>query len=83
MGRLQVRDALNKCSLCSFSKCKKKDGVWRLKFAEKDDRDLFNEVVNKGVSFGGIRLVAKPWVFSFTPGELWEELERLVDANHQ
>ena len=39
--------------------------MWRLKFAEKDDRDIFNKVVNQGVVFGGNRLVAKPWVFSF------------------
>ena len=81
--RFQVRDALKKCSPTNFSKCKEKDGAWRLKFAEKEDRDIFNEVVNRGVSFGGTRLVAKPWVFSFTPTELWEELEKLADANHQ
>ena len=82
-GRFHVRDALKKCSPTNFSKCKEKDGAWRLKFAEKEDRDIFNEVVNRGVSFGGTRLVAKPWVFSFTPTELWEELEKLADANHQ
>ena len=27
--------------------------------------------------------MAKPWVFSFTPTELWEELEKLADVNHQ
>ena len=27
--------------------------------------------------------MAKPWVFSFNPTELWEELEKLADANHQ
>ena len=27
--------------------------------------------------------VAKPWVFSVTRNELWEELEKLVDPNHQ
>ena len=82
-GRFQVGDALKKCSPTNFSKCKEKDGAWRLKFAEKEDRDIFNEVVNRGVSFGGTRLVAKPWVFSFTPTELSEELETFADANHQ
>ena len=82
-GRFQVRDALKKCSPTNVSKCKEKDGPWRLKFAEKEDRHIFNEVVNRGVSFGGTRLVAKPWVFSFTPTELWEELEKVADANHQ
>ena len=82
-GRFQVRDALKKCSPTNFSKYKEKDGAWRLKFAEKEDRDIFNEVVNRGVSFGGTWLLAKPWVFSFTPTELWEELEKLADANHQ
>ena len=74
---------LKRCSPTNFSKCKEKDGAWRLKFAEKEDRDILNEVINQGVSLGGIRLVAKPWVFSFTPAELWEELEKLADANHQ
>ena len=67
-GRFQVRDALKKCSPTNVSKCKVKDGAWRLKFAEKEDRDIFNEVVNRvinrvlnrGVSFGGTWLVAKP-----------------------
>ena len=27
--------------------------------------------------------MAKPWVLSFTPTELWEELEKMADANHQ
>ena len=82
-GRFRVRDALKKFSPTNLSKCKEKDGAWRLKFAEKEDRDIFNELVNRGVSFGGTRLVAKPWVFSFTPTELWEELQKLADANHQ
>ena len=76
-GRFQVRDALKKCSPPNFSKCKEKDGAWRLKFAEKEDRDIFNEVVNRGVSFGGTRLAAKRWVFSITPTELWEELGKI------
>ena len=82
-GGFQVRDALIKCSPTNFSKCKEKDGAWGLKFAEKEDRDILNKVVNQGVSCEGARLVTKPWVFSFTPTELWEELEKLADANHQ
>ena len=82
-GFFQVRDALKKCSPTNVSKCKEKDGAWRLKFAEKEDRVIFNDVVNQGVSFGGTRLVAKLWVLSFTPTELLEELEKLADANHQ
>ena len=58
-GRFQVRDALKKCSATKFSKCKEKDGVWRLKFAEKEDIYICNEMVNRCVSFGGTPLVAK------------------------
>ena len=72
-----------KCSPSNSAKCKEKDGVRRLKLAEKEDRDIFNEVVNLGVSFGATWLVAKPWVFSFTPSELWDELEKMADANRQ
>ena len=82
-GRFKVRDALKKCSPSNFSKFKEKDGLWRLRFAEKKDRDIFNEVVNRGVSFGSTRLVAKPWVFSLMPTELWDELHKLADANLQ
>ena len=80
-GRFKVRDALKKCFPSNFSKCKEKDGVWRFEFAEKEDRDIFNEVVNRGVSFGTTRLLAKPWAFSFTTTDLWDELEKLADAN--
>ena len=45
-GRFQVRDALEKCSPTNVSKCKEKDGSLRLKFAEKEDRHISNEVVN-------------------------------------
>ena len=83
MGRFQVKDALKKWSRCNYSQYKEKNGVWRLKFMEKEDGDNFNEVVNRGVSFGGTRLVAKPWVFSFTPTELCDDLEKLADANHR
>ena len=83
MGRFQVRDALKKCPPSNFSKCKENDGVWRLKFADKEDRDISNKVLNLGVSFGATQLVAKPWVFSFPPTELLEVLEKLADANHQ
>ena len=82
-GRFQVRDALKKCSPTNFSMCKDKDAAWRVKFAEKEDRDISNEVANRCVSFGGTRLVAKRWVFSFMPNELLEELEKLADANQQ
>ena len=81
-SRFQVRDALKKCCPTNFSKCPEKDGAWRLKFAEKKDRYILNEVVSRGVSFGGNQLVAKPWVLSFTTTELWEELEKLADANY-
>ena len=83
VGRFQVRDALKKCSTSNFSKCKEKKGVWKLHFAEKEEKDLLNQVVNGGVSFGGTRLVAKSWVFSLRPTELCDELEKLADANHQ
>ena len=82
-GHFQVRDALRKSSRTNVSRSKEKDGAWRLKFPENEDRDIFNEVVNPGVSFGGTWLVAMPGVFSFTPTELWGELEKLADANHQ
>ena len=82
-GRFEVRDATEKCSTTNFSKCKENDGVWRLKFAEKEDRHIFKEVANQGVSFGGTRIVSKLWVFSFTPTESREELKKLADANNQ
>ena len=45
-GCFQVRDALEKCSPTNVSKCKEREGASRLKFAEKEDKDIFNEVVN-------------------------------------
>ena len=78
-----MRDPLKKCSRCYFSKCKEKDGVPGLKYAETEGRDISNKVVNPAVSFGGTCLVEKLWVFSFTPTELWDEFEKSADANHQ
>ena len=83
MGRFRVRDAPKKWSPSIVSKSNQEDGVRRLGFAEKEDRDILNKLVNQGFPFVGTRLVAKPWVFSFTPlnwGMSWREL---VDANHK
>ena len=82
-GRFQMRNALKKCSPSNYSKCKEKDAVWRVKSAEKENKDKLNEVVTRGVSFGRTRLVAKTWVFSLTPTELWHALEKFADPNHQ
>ena len=46
-------------------------------------QSFFSEVVNRSFSFAGTGLVAKPWVLSFTRTELWDELEKLADANPQ
>ena len=82
-NRFTVREALQKCSPTSFSKVKFTEETWKIKFNEHEDRDLFVQVLNRGVSFHGHRLKAKNWVFSFTPKELWEEVERLADAANQ
>ena len=47
-----------------------------VEFPDKNKRDLFIVVANKGVSFGRTRLNAKPWIFSCTPSNLWEELAK-------
>ena len=82
-NKFPVREALQKCSPTSFSKVKFTEETWKIKFHEHEDRDLFVQVLNRGVSFHGQRLRAKNWVFSYTPKELWEEVERLADAANQ
>ena len=83
-GRFQVRDALKKCSPTNLFKCKEKDGSWRLKSAEKDDRDIFSEVVNRGVSFGGTRLVLRAGVSAPRPlicGRSWRNWRMPIISN--
>ena len=82
-NRFTVRESLQKCSPTSFTKVKFTENTWKIKFNEHEDRDLFVQVLNRGVSFHGHRLKARNWVFSFTPQELWEEVERLADAANQ
>ena len=69
-NEFSVREALQKCSPTSFSKVKFTENTWKIKFHEQEDRDLFVQVLNRGVSFHGHRLKAKNWVFSYTPKEL-------------
>ena len=82
-NKLSVREALQKCSPTSFSKLKFTENTWKIKFHEHEDPDLFVQVLNRGVSFRGHRLRVRKWVFSYTPKELWEEVERLADAANQ
>ena len=81
-NKFSVRGSLQKCSPTSFSKVKFTE-KWKVKFHEHEDRDLFVQVLNRGVSFHGRRLKARNWVFSYAPKELWEEVERLADAANQ
>ena len=57
--------------------------MWKIQFHEHEDRHLFVQVLNRGVSFHGQRLRGRNWVFSYTPKDLWEEVERLADAANQ
>ena len=67
----------------SFRKVKVTGDTWKIKFHEHEDRGLFVQVLNRGISFFGKRLRARNWVFSYNPQELWEEVERLADAANQ
>ena len=69
-NKFSVREALQKCSPTSFSKVKFTENTWKIKFHEYEDRDLFVQVLNRGVNFHGQRLRARNWVFSCTPKEL-------------
>ena len=69
-NKFTVREALQKCSPTSFSKVKFTEETWKIKFHEHEDRDLFVQVLNRGVSFHGHRLKAKNWVFSSNPRTL-------------
>ena len=82
-NKFSVREALQKCSPTSFPKVKFTENTWKITFHEHEDRDLFVQVLNRGVSFHGQRLRARNWVFLYTPKELWEEVERLADAANQ
>ena len=82
-NNFSVREALQKCSATSFSEVKLTEETWKINFHEHEDRDLLVQVLNRGVSFHGHRLRAKNWVFSYTPKELWDEVERLADAPNQ
>ena len=78
-----VREALQKCSPTLFSKVKFTENTWKINFHEHEDRDLFVQVLNRGVYFHAQLLKARNWLFSYTPKELWERVERLADAANQ
>ena len=48
-NKFSVREALQKCSPTSFSKVKFTEETWKIKFHEHEDRDLFVQVLNRGV----------------------------------
>ena len=79
-NKFSVREALQRSSCTSVSKVKCTEDRQKIKFHEHEHRDLFVQVLNRGVSFHGQRLRARNRVFSYTPKELWEEVEWLADA---
>ena len=81
--KFSVREALQGSSPTSFSKVKFTENTWNLKFRKHENRDLFVQVLNRGVSLHGQHLKARNWLFSYTPKELWEEVERLADTANQ
>ena len=52
-NKFSVRESLQKCSPTSLSKVKFTKETWKVKFHEHEDRDLFVQVLNRGVSFHG------------------------------
>ena len=82
-NKFSVREALQKCSPTSFCKVKFTENTSKIKYHEHEDRDLFVRVLNRGVSFHGQCLKARNWVFSYTPKQMWEEVEPLADAANQ
>ena len=56
---LLVREALQKCSPTSVLKMKFTEDQWKIKFHEHEDRDVFVQFLNRGVSFHGQRLRAR------------------------
>ena len=48
-NKFSVREALKKCSPTSFSKQKFTEDTWKRNFHEHEDRDLFVQVLNRGV----------------------------------
>ena len=81
--KFAVREALQKCSPTLFLKVKFTENTWKVKFYEHEDRDLFVQVLNRGVSLHGQCLKARNWLFLYTPKELWKEVERLADDANQ
>ena len=81
--KFSVPEALEKSSPTSFSKVKFSENTLKMMFNEHEDRDLFVQIINRGVSFHGQRLKARNWVFLYTPKELWAEVDRLADAANQ
>ena len=69
-NKFSVREALQKCSPTLFLKVKFTEDTWKIKFHEHEDPDLFVQVLNRGISFHGQRLMASAWVFSYTLKEL-------------
>ena len=69
-NKFSVREALQKCPPTTVSKVQFTENTWKIKFHEHEDRDLFVQVLKRGVSFHGQRLKARNW----------EEVERLADA---
>ena len=82
-NKFSVREPLQKCSPTLFWKVKFTENTRKIEFDEHEDRHLFVQVLNRGVSFHGQRLKARNWVFWYTPKELWEEVERIADAANQ
>ena len=82
-NKFRVQKTLQKCSPTSFSKVKFTANTSKIRIHEHEDRDLFVQLLNRGVSFHGQRLRTRNWVFSYTPKELWEGVERLTDAANQ
>ena len=78
-----VRESLQRCFPTSFSKVKFTEETWKSHCHEHEDQDLFVQILNRGVSFHGLRLRTRNWVFLYTPKELWVGVERLTVAANQ
>ena len=77
-NKFSVRESLQKCSRTSFSEGKFTKETWNIRLHEHEDRDIFVQVLNRGVGFHGRCLRARNWVFLYTRNKRREEVSGSV-----
>ena len=83
MRKMAVPELLNSISAIGLKDITLREGRWRVQFHDSEQSEFFCNIVDGKVKFKGTVLKVRPWIFSYGVEQIWDQLEKYANLEHQ